>query len=42
VGLLKVPFMAAEMGEEGVGALRAIKRGLDPATVLNPGKLIPP
>jgi alkyldihydroxyacetonephosphate synthase len=42
IGLLKVPFMAAEMGEEGVGALRAIKRGLDPASVLNPGKLIPP
>jgi alkyldihydroxyacetonephosphate synthase len=42
IGLLKVPFMAGEMGEEGVGALQAIKRALDPSNVLNPGKLIPP
>jgi alkyldihydroxyacetonephosphate synthase len=42
VGLLKVPFMTAEMGEEGVAALRAVKGALDPSNVLNPGKLIPP
>jgi len=42
VGLLKVPFMTAEMGEEAVAALRAIKGALDPSNVLNPGKLIPP
>jgi alkyldihydroxyacetonephosphate synthase len=41
VGLLKVPFMAGEIGEQGVEALRAVKRGLDPAGVLNPGKLLP-
>jgi alkyldihydroxyacetonephosphate synthase len=41
IGLLKVPFMAGELGERGVEALRAIKHGLDPAGVLNPGKLIP-
>jgi alkyldihydroxyacetonephosphate synthase len=42
VGLLKVPFMAREVGETGVAALRAIKRGLDPREILNPGKLLPP
>ena len=36
------PFMTAEMGEEAVAALRAIKGALDPSNVLNPGKLIPP
>jgi alkyldihydroxyacetonephosphate synthase len=42
IGLLKVPFMATELGEVGVRALRGIKAGLDPAGILNPGKLIPP
>jgi alkyldihydroxyacetonephosphate synthase len=41
VGLLKVPFMEAELGPPGLAALRAIKGGLDPSNVLNPGKLIP-
>jgi alkyldihydroxyacetonephosphate synthase len=42
VGLLKVPFAAEELGAEGIGALRRIKRALDPNGVLNPGKLLPP
>ena len=41
IGLLKVPFMVGELGEQEVGALAAVKRGLDPGGVLNPGKLIP-
>jgi alkyldihydroxyacetonephosphate synthase len=41
VGLLKAPFMEEELGPAGVGALRAIKGGLDPAGILNRGKLIP-
>ena len=41
IGLLKVPFMVGELGEQGLGALAAVKRGLDPGGVLNPGKLIP-
>jgi alkyldihydroxyacetonephosphate synthase len=33
--------MAAEVGELGVEVLRAVKQVVDPAGVLNPGKLIP-
>ncbi len=33
--------LAAEVGETGVGVLRAIKAELDPTGILNPGKLIP-
>ncbi len=42
VGEDHAPWMAAEMGELGVGVLRAIKQALDPAGVLNPGKLLGP
>lgn len=35
------PFLGAEIGEVGVGILRAVKAELDPTGVLNPGKLIP-
>jgi alkyldihydroxyacetonephosphate synthase len=34
-------YLPAEIGEVGVGLLRAIKAELDPAGILNPGKLIP-
>jgi alkyldihydroxyacetonephosphate synthase len=40
IGLLKAPFLADELGPGGVAVLRAIKRALDPAGVLNPGKLL--
>lgn len=33
--------LPAEIGEVGVGLLRAIKAELDPSGILNPGKLIP-
>ncbi|ADU47509.1 FAD-binding oxidoreductase [Intrasporangium calvum] len=33
--------LAAEIGPLGVGILRALKEQLDPAGILNPGKLIP-
>ena len=33
-------WMAAEVGDRGVDVLRAVKATLDPAGVLNPGKLI--
>ena len=33
--------MTAEIGELGVQILRAVKQTLDPAGILNPGKLIP-
>ncbi len=34
-------WMPAEIGELGVQILRAVKQTLDPAGILNPGKLIP-
>lgn len=34
-------YLPAEIGEIGVGLLRAIKAELDPSGILNPGKLIP-
>jgi len=41
VGRDHAPFMRAEVGELGVEALRAVKERLDPAGIMNPGKLIP-
>jgi alkyldihydroxyacetonephosphate synthase len=40
VGQDHVPYMEAEVGELGVEVLRALKEQLDPAGILNPGKLI--
>jgi alkyldihydroxyacetonephosphate synthase len=34
-------YMAAEVGETGIDVLRAVKEQLDPAGIMNPGKLIP-
>jgi len=41
VGLDHAPYMEAEVGGLGLDALRALKAELDPAGVMNPGKLIP-
>ena len=41
VGADHRPWMTAEIGELGVSVLRAVKQTLDPAGILNPGKLIP-
>jgi alkyldihydroxyacetonephosphate synthase len=35
------PWMKAEVGETGVELLRAAKERLDPAGIMNPGKLLP-
>jgi alkyldihydroxyacetonephosphate synthase len=40
VGRDHAPWMAAEVGELGVEALRAVKERLDPAGIMNPGKLL--
>lgn len=41
VGADHRPWMRAEIGDLGVDILRAVKDALDPAGILNPGKLIP-
>ena len=43
VGRDHLPWMERELGgAQGVRALRALKRQLDPAGIMNPGKLLPP
>lgn len=41
VGADHRPWMRDEVGDLGVTVLRAVKAALDPAGILNPGKLIP-
>ena len=41
VGADHRPWMTAEIGDLGVKVLRAVKQTIDPAGILNPGKLIP-
>jgi alkyldihydroxyacetonephosphate synthase len=41
VGRDHAPYMGAEVGELGLDALRAVKERLDPAGIMNPGKLLP-
>jgi alkyldihydroxyacetonephosphate synthase len=41
VGRDHAPYMPAEVGETGLEALRALKECLDPAGIMNPGKLLP-
>ena len=41
VGRDHIPWIAAEVGELGLETFRAVKKRLDPAGIMNPGKLIP-
>ena len=41
VGRDHAPYMEAEVGELGIEVLRAAKERLDPAGIMNPGKLLP-
>jgi alkyldihydroxyacetonephosphate synthase len=41
VGRDHAPYMEAEVGETGIEVLRAVKQQLDPAGIMNPGKLLP-
>jgi alkyldihydroxyacetonephosphate synthase len=41
VGRDHAPYMTAEIGASGVELLRAAKERLDPAGIMNPGKLLP-
>jgi glycolate oxidase len=40
VGLLKRDWLAREIGPVGMRVQRAIKTALDPAGILNPGKVV--
>jgi alkyldihydroxyacetonephosphate synthase len=41
VGSDHAPWLPDEIGDLGVEVLRAVKATLDPAGILNPGKLLP-
>jgi alkyldihydroxyacetonephosphate synthase len=41
VGRDHAPYMRAEIGDLGIETLRAVKDRLDPAGIMNPGKLLP-
>jgi alkyldihydroxyacetonephosphate synthase len=41
VGRDHAPYMEAEVGRTGLEVLRAVKDQLDPAGIMNPGKLLP-
>jgi alkyldihydroxyacetonephosphate synthase len=41
VGVDHAPYLGAEIGSLGVEVLRSVKSVLDPAGVMNPGKLVP-
>jgi D-lactate dehydrogenase (cytochrome) len=40
VGQGKMKYLAAEHGEPALDAMRALKRALDPANIMNPGKIV--
>ncbi len=39
IGLHKQDFLREEIGDDAVAVMRAVKRALDPANILNPGKI---
>jgi D-lactate dehydrogenase (cytochrome) len=39
IGLHKMPYLLDEAGPAAVGAMRGIKRALDPHNIMNPGKI---
>jgi len=41
VGMAKRPFVPREIDATTIGVMKAVKRALDPANILNPGKLFP-
>ena len=42
VGLLKRPFLRESVDPVALDLMRRIKSALDPAGILNPGKVLPP
>jgi len=41
IGIAKMKYLGNEIGESGLDLMRRIKDALDPAHMLNPGKLVP-
>jgi alkyldihydroxyacetonephosphate synthase len=41
IGRDHTPYLEAEVGRTGIDVLRAVKERLDPAGIMNPGKLLP-
>ncbi|HVU01938.1 MAG TPA: FAD-binding oxidoreductase [Polyangiaceae bacterium] len=41
IGRIRREFLGAELGQGGLGALRALKTALDPVGFMNPGALLP-
>ncbi|MEI6207809.1 MAG: FAD-linked oxidase C-terminal domain-containing protein [Desulfuromonadales bacterium] len=41
VGLSKAPYIELELSPQQIGAMKSIKRALDPNNILNPGKMFP-
>ncbi len=39
IGLMKAPYMQAELGAPGLAYMRRIKQSMDPNNILNPGKI---
>jgi glycolate oxidase len=39
IGLAKTPFLGIQHNAAQIGAMRAVKRALDPRGILNPGKM---
>jgi alkyldihydroxyacetonephosphate synthase len=41
IGRDHAPYMESEVGQTGIDVLRTVKEQLDPANIMNPGKLLP-
>jgi len=41
IGQGKQKYLEAELGQEALDAMRALKRAFDPQNILNPGKIVP-
>ncbi|MCC3358611.1 glycolate oxidase subunit GlcD [Bacillus sp. REN16] len=39
VGVMKAPYLEMKLGAAGIAAMKAIKTGLDPNNIMNPGKI---
>ncbi|MFS0861867.1 glycolate oxidase subunit GlcD [Fredinandcohnia sp. 179-A 10B2 NHS] len=39
VGVMKAPYLEMKLGTAGIAAMQAIKTGLDPNNIMNPGKV---